>query len=200
MHDIAESLPEPLAALTREHRVIAEVVEQARHIIGVAAKASAEELPAAETLETMRDLEAFLTVDLQLHIAKEEQVLFPALRGLTKDTDVAVEDMIAQHDEVRSRRSSLRESIARLDQGHAGAQAAASELSAAMRAAEAPVSRKPLSEVNDALARLDWILEGHFGDEEEGVFVPAAELLSPDQLAGLASRILELEIAFDASP
>jgi hypothetical protein len=51
VYDIAESLPEPFAALTREHRTIAEVVEQARNVIGVAAKVSGEEPPAAETIE-----------------------------------------------------------------------------------------------------------------------------------------------------
>lgn len=198
--ELAESLPEPLGMLVREHRTIEEVIDEARHATGLAMHA-AEPLDAARAAaitDTLRDLVAFLEVDLQVHIAKEEDVLFPAIAGLTEPTDLAVEDMLVQHDAVRERRAALEKLVAHLDEGHDDARTAISDVTGAIRGGDGRLSPAFLSEVHGAIGRLDAMLQGHFGDEEDGVFFPAVELLAAEQLAELDAAMRALEADFEA--
>ena len=50
-----------------------------------------------------------------------------------------------------------------------------------------------LTTLLDAVKRLDWILQGHFGDEEDDLFVPALELLTPAQFAAMARQCEAIE-------
>ncbi|MBK9547040.1 MAG: hypothetical protein IPO51_14590 [Dehalococcoidia bacterium] len=50
-----------------------------------------------------------------------------------------------------------------------------------------------LIELLDGVKRLDWILQGHFGDEEDDLFPPALELLTPEVFAELARQAKALE-------
>jgi hypothetical protein len=47
--------------------------------------------------------------------------------------------------------------------------------------------------LHDAVKRLDWIFQGHFGDEEDDLFPPALELLSAEVFEELARRADALE-------
>jgi hypothetical protein len=183
---------EPLAGLMRDHIEVHLLVTETREAVEEALGDGAGALVEA-AMEKLRDLEAYLAVDLVIHIAKEEEVLFPALRGLGADMDQVVDEMVEQHDEIRLRRDVLERALAAIDQAHDEVDAARERLSAALTRAEAASPAESLPELLDAVKRLDWILQGHFGDEEDDLFAPALDLLSPETFAGLAvaSRALD---------
>lgn len=193
MQDLSTMLPEPLAGLIREHRIIEETVSDARNAIGQAAAEGASEDAVAAGLEAVRDLYAFMQVDLTLHIAKEEQILFPALEGLNDVTDLAVEDMFVQHDAVRERHALLEKTLAAIAEGHDEVHAEQAGIEQQLAAADDGVTPELLFALKDNVMRLDWILQGHFGDEEDDVFVPAEELLPPGRFPELARAMAELE-------
>lgn len=193
MQDLSTMLPEPLAGLIREHRIIEETVSDARNAIGQAAADGASQDVIAAGLEAVRDLYAFMQVDLTLHIAKEEQILFPALEGLNDVTDLAVEDMFVQHDAVRERHALLEKTLATIAEGHDEVHAEQAGIEQHLAAADGGVTPEILFALKDNVMRLDWILQGHFGDEEDDVFVPAEELLPPQRFPELARAMAELE-------
>ncbi len=193
MQDLSTMLPEPLAGLIREHRMIEEVVSDARNAIGQAAIEGAAEDVIAAGIEAVRDLFAFMQVDLTLHIAKEEEILFPVLEGLNDVTDLAVEDMFVQHDAVRERHALLEKTLAAIADGHDEVTSEQAGIEQHLAAADGGVTLEILAALKDNVMRLDWILQGHFGDEEDDVFVPAEELLPPERFPELARAMAELE-------
>ncbi|MCZ2108241.1 MAG: hemerythrin domain-containing protein [Dehalococcoidia bacterium] len=193
MQDLSTMLPEPLAGLIREHRMIEEVVSDARNAIGQAAIEGAAEDVIAAGIEAVRDLFAFMQVDLTLHIAKEEEILFPVLEGLNDVTDLAVEDMFVQHDAVGERHALLEKTLAAIADGHDEVTAEQAGIEQHLAAADGGVTLEILAALKDNVMRLDWILQGHFGDEEDDVFVPAEELLPPERFPELARAMAELE-------
>lgn len=187
-----ETEVEPLAGLMRDHIEVHGLVTETREAIEEALGAGSEALAGA-ALEKLRDLEAYLAEDLVIHIAKEEDVLFPALLGFAADIDQVVDEMVEQHDEIRLRRDVLERALAVIDQAHDEVDAERERLSAALTRAERASPAESLPELLDAVKRLDWILQGHFGDEEDDLFVPALELLSPERFAELAAASRALD-------
>src|SRR5690606_25733682 len=78
-----DEMPEPLAGLLRDHERTAGVVADARATFDSVTLHGPEQA-SARVVEVARDLQHFLAADLTLHIAKEEEVLFPALRSLAE--------------------------------------------------------------------------------------------------------------------
>ena len=194
IRDDFETTVEPLARLMRDHAEILELVEAARERTAAALAAEGDSALAATALEQIRDLAAYLAEDLAVHIAKEEDVLFPALRGFAVDIDQVVGEMVEQHDEVRFRKANIERSLAALDQAHDEVEAASAGLAATLARAE-PDALTPagLAELLDGVKRLEWILQGHFGDEEDDLFVPALQLLTPETFAQLAESARALD-------
>ena len=188
-------VPEPLAGLVRDHERVAEVIADARGVLDRAAHYGLDTDRSAEVIESARDLEQFLARDLTLHIAKEEQVLFPALRELARDTSRTVDDMVAQHDEIRARHALIEQTMAALGAHHGVIDEERGALTEGVQAATAMLSADALATLREAVTRLHWILQGHFGDEEDNLFAPAAVLLAPAVLEALASRMAALERA-----
>jgi iron-sulfur cluster repair protein YtfE (RIC family) len=184
---------EPLATLMREHTEIHALVTDARELTEAALGAPADTAAATAALEKLRDLDAYMAEDLVIHITKEEDVLFPALRGFAADIDTVVDEMVEQHDEVQNRQAILERVLAALDHTHEEVQAEHASMSAALAAAGSRPSAGALAGLLDAVKRLDWILQGHFGDEEDDLFVPALELLSPATFATLAEQAAALD-------
>lgn len=186
------TFPEPFATLINEHRTIESVVADALSAVNAArGHADDTELTAA-TLETMRDLEAFMDVDLTVHIAKEEHILFPAFRVMSAENAVVVTDMLAQHDEVRDRHLALQETLALLDHAHGEVEAERRALSSELAGV---VTNESLSTLGQIVRRLDAILQGHFYDEEDGLFEPAASLFDSERLLELHAQMEKIGIA-----
>ena len=189
-----ETEVEPLATLMREHAEIHALVTEARELAEEALAAPGDPRLAAQALATMRRLDLFMAESLVIHIAKEEDVLFPALRGLASEIDQVVDEMVEQHDEVRLRQAVIEKTIAALDHTHDEVDAERAALSSSLRRADAePASPEVLANLLDGVKRLDWILQGHFGDEEDDLFVPALALLSPAIWADLAVKAAALD-------
>jgi hypothetical protein len=185
---------EPLAGLMRDHIEVHELVTEARELVEAALASTEDSDAGAVALEKLRDLDAYLAEDLVIHIAKEEDVLFPALRGFAADIDQVVDEMVEQHDEVRLRKDILARVMAALDHAHDEVQSEHAALSAAIATAtKSGPTADALAELLDAVKRLDWILQGHFGDEEDDLFAPALELLSADTFAELARQAAALD-------
>lgn len=190
-----DDFPEPMAGLVREHRLIEEVVSDAREALGKATAPSADAATLEAAVERVLDLDAFLAVDLARHIEKEEEVLFPAVRDFNAEMELAVEDMLAQHDEVRQRRAMLVQTLDRLDEEHDRVEAGKAQLreAAGELGDGAQVTHELLVALRERVRQLDAILQGHFGDEEDGVFGPAAELLGAETLTRLAAEMTVID-------
>lgn len=191
-----DDFPEPMAGLVREHRLIEEVVSAAREALGKATAPTAEAAAIDVAVERVLDLDAFLAEDLARHIEKEEEVLFPAVRGFNAEMELAVEDMLAQHDEVRQRRAMLVQTLDRLDAEHERVEAEKAHLrqAASELGDGAQVTHELLVALRERVRQLDAILQGHFGDEEDGVFGPAAELLSGETLSRLTAEMEAIDV------
>lgn len=191
--------PEPLAGLIRDHRTIEDVVATAHKAISTAAGRPTETAIVVAAVEQLRDLEAFAAVDLTIHIAKEEEILFPALRAAAEaETAHIIEDMLAQHDEVRDRNAEVQRVLDAIDGHHDEVTGETASLSEQLRQAESKLSPETLSKLYDTVKKLDWILQGHFLDEEDNLFEPAIGWFSEETFAGLAGQMEELEASFEA--
>ncbi|OAI39450.1 hypothetical protein AYO38_07605 [bacterium SCGC AG-212-C10] len=185
---------DPIAGLVADHREIEGVVTAARDAITAACGSPAEATLVAVALEALRDLEAFAEVDLALHIAKEERVLFPALREAAENaTGDTIDDMLAQHDEVRERNQQLRAVLDAIDGHHDEVRAETESLRVDLKTDPSPAV---LESLLDTVKRLDWILQGHFMDEEINLFEPAHEIFSAAVLSDLALRMSALDAEY----
>jgi hemerythrin-like domain-containing protein len=184
-------LPEPLAGLVREHDRAADVVADARSAVEWAARDSESGREFADMLDALGRLRSFLEYDLTLHIAKEEEALFPALRDMAQ----LVEDMLGQHDEIRHRRALLDQVLALVDAHRDDILVERLAFIEVLRQVADGSSEQPIEVLRDRVARLDWILQGHFGDEEENLFLPAATLLSAEELERISEQMAALERA-----
>ncbi len=193
-----ETTVEPLATLMREHIEIHDLVTRAQEVVETALDAAGDGDLAGQALKTVRDLDAFMAENLVIHIAKEEDVLFPALRGFAADMDQVVEEMVEQHDEVRNRQAILARALSTMAEGHDDVHSARSQITSTVNRATADgITSEKLDEFVDALKRLDWILQGHFGDEEDDLFVPALELLSAEAFEEMARQAARIEAGLD---
>lgn len=187
---------EPLAGLMREHIEIDDLITATAEVLVAAIDAPDDPTAAVTAIEQVRDLDAYLWEDFVVHIAKEEDVLFPALRGLADDIDVVVDDMIEQHDRVRDRREVLERALATMAESHEEVDAGRTAVRDGLRAAGgASATPEVLRALLDAVRQLSWILQGHFGDEEDDLFEPALALLPEDRWAELAAASTALEAA-----
>jgi hypothetical protein len=187
-----ETSVEPFAGLLRDHLYAHDLVSAAREAVEESMRVPGE--PGQhEAMERLRDLAAYLDVDLPVHIAKEEEVLFPALRELAGTMPQVVGEMVEQHDEVRLRAAKLGTALLAVEEAHPLVDAARARLVSLAGAAVGHPSAS-LGDVHDALKRLDWILQGHFGDEEDDLFAPALQLLTSEACAHLAAAAAALEI------
>lgn len=172
-----ETTVEPLATLMREHDEIHALVTNVRETAESAVDQPSDSELARRSLALFRQLDAYMAENLVLHIAKEEEVLFPALRGFAAELDQVVDEMVEQHDEVRARRAFIEKTLAALNHTHEDLDAERAALTASLQNAGERPAAEALEALWDGVKRLDWILQGHFGDEEDDLFVPALRLL-----------------------
>jgi len=139
-------------------------------------------------LRELHSLHAFMGHELAAHIAREEDVLFPAFRTLTAD-DRLIDELVVQHDRVRERRALLESVLTALDHHHDDVAEEHARLGASLEAQPRDLSWEALEKLADSVRQLDWIFQGHFGDEEDDLFAPGAELFSPADLARMTQEM-----------
>lgn len=188
-----ETEVEPLAALMREHDEIHGLVTAAQEQVEAAIAETGNPELAFGAARSVRELDRYMAENLVIHIAKEEDALFPALRGFTPYIDQVVDEMVEQHDEVRYRQEMITRALAALEHTHDEIDAARAGLAGRLPAEGVAPGPQELDGLLDALRRLDWILQGHFGDEEDDLFVPALELLDSDAFARMAEHCTRIE-------
>lgn len=190
-----EEMPEPLAGLLRDHERAAVVVATARAAFDGTVLTSTNAAGAARIIEVARKLQRFLAEDLTLHIAKEEEALFPALRAVADDVgemDHTILHMVAQHDEIRARQDLIDRTMAALDAHHDEIEVERDAFISDVGKMTDVLSPGLLADLRDRAMRLERILLGHFADEEEDLFIPAKALLTPDTLDGLSTQMAAL--------
>jgi len=189
---MATQPPEPLAGLMRDHRAIEAAVTAVRGRL----KRALGGPPAPDTADLLLELmgfQALLERDVERHIAKEERVLFPALRTRLAELSEFIDDMLAEHDAIREQRQRLLTALDELGDDHADVRGTLAELVAALQAGEGLHSL--FATLAPLLERLDWLFQGHFTGEEDGLFLPAEELLSAETLSELAEQMTALDAA-----
>lgn len=188
------SLPEPFAHLLREHEAIASAVERARGAAEAAVQYGDAYL-VSSMLAELGELRAFMSRDLASHIAQEEEALFPAFLERTRDRRL-IDELTVQHDRVREQRELIEGILRALDHHHDEVDVVrvglAEDLDRAVTGATPEVQRSLLARVR----QLDWLLQGHFGDEEDDLFDPGAEVFSPQQLETLAAQLETIRTRF----
>jgi hypothetical protein len=188
-----DNYPEPLAGLVREHRLIEAAVAGTRERLDAALVAPEDASQVSRAVEELWLLLALLERELTLHIEKEEQVLFPTLRREIERLSSFVDDMISEHDEIKAKRALLSETLAALDDDHTEVQSGAAALRAGLDALSSESAVSGLPEIAGIVEALDWVFQGHFTGEEDGLFLPAEDFLSAATLAEMVDRMAEME-------
>lgn len=186
-------LPEPIAGLVREHREVEQMLQDARLAVDAATVRDAPDDVVAHAMGVLRALDEYLGIDLTTHIAKEEEVLFPVMRRLLEENEQIVVDMLAQHDEIRAKETDIIAMLAALDAGHEEVDAQAAELKAGLATAVAVPPLATMIGFRDVVMKLDWIIQGHFGDEEDALFEPSPQWFTPEQFEEFARQMDEVE-------
>lgn len=185
-------MADPFERLIRDHEEIAAAVAQARNAAEAAVAYPDDASLIPTMLNELHTLQRFMERELALHIAREEEVIFPAYRALAGDGRL-IDELLAQHDRVRDRRALLDRVLAALDDHHDEVQQEHERLAARLSAVGASVTPTVLKELLEGVRQLDWILQGHFSDEEDDLFAPGAELFSPAELQRLADAMEAME-------
>lgn len=188
-----DTTPEPLAGLVREHRLIEAEVDAAGTALKAAAAAPEDPALVEGALAGVRQLCGLLEREVMLHIEKEERVLFPVLRAEVARLSDFVDDMIAEHDMVKEKRDVLCHTLASLDDDHDVVQQMQARLMERLYGLPDADLAGTLAAMRDTVQQLDWVFQGHFTGEEDGLFLPAEDLLSTETLAGMARRMAALE-------
>jgi hypothetical protein len=187
----AETPPEPIAGLVREHRLIESTVSDALAAVTAAMDAPADADLTGAAFEQLWMLQALLEVDLTLHIEKEERVLFPVMRAEAARLSELVDLMIGEHDKIKAQRALLFQTLNELEDDHPQVEQARADLRAGLDSANGDPAA--FMRLHAVVERLDWLFQGHFTGEEDGIFTPAEDLLSADAFADMAARMAALE-------
>ncbi len=190
-----ENTPEPIAGLIREHRMIEAAVAETGARIAAALSAPDEPAFADAALEQLWLFQLLLEREVAIHIAKEEEVLFPVLRAEVARLSELIDDMIFEHDQIREKRDALAGALAELADDHDAVEQARAQIRDGLNGGVAHDPLGALTTLRAAVEQLDWIFQGHFTGEEDGLFLPAEDLLSAGTLADMARRMAEIEAA-----
>lgn len=138
----------------------------------------------------------FLNNDLEVHIRKEEEPLFPRLKAALPADDRLVDEMIAEHDQIRMKREQVRDVLDEMLSGddHAEFREQRASFGAAVEVVERPV----MSIETARALRRSWraayeTLRVHFQNEEEIAFPLAQALLSAEDLAAAGREMIAIE-------
>ncbi len=189
-----DEVPEPIAGLIRDHRAIESVVTATSASVSAAAAAPGDATLLEAAFVDLLRLHDLLAHQVAVHIEKEEQVLFPVLRAELADLSDFVDDMIAEHDQVREQKARIAQTLDALDAQHALIEGLRDGVIAALQEAGADPAAV-VAGLRETVVRLNWVLQGHFTGEEDGLFLPAEESLDADALAEMAALMAAIDIA-----
>ncbi len=186
------SSPDPIAILLAEHEAAYgrfAALEEA-----LAALSADDPATVARALETVHRTLAFLDGDLEVHIRKEEEPLFPLLKAALSADDRLIDEMIAEHDQARLKRERLRAALAELSAGHDDVRQGWERLRGALATATAgSLTASGIAALRQAARATLQTLRVHFQNEEELVFPLAPQLLTAEQLAEAGRQMIAID-------
>jgi quercetin dioxygenase-like cupin family protein/hemerythrin-like domain-containing protein len=185
------SPPDPIAILLAEHEAASRrfaALEEA-----LAALSADDPAATAEALETVWQTLAFLDRDLEVHIRKEEEPLFPLLKAALPADDRLIDEMVAEHDQARLKRERLRAALEELSAGHDDVREGRERLRGALAAATGTLTTSGIAALRQAARAVLQTLRVHFQNEEELVFPLAPQLLTAEQLAEAGQQMIAID-------
>jgi iron-sulfur cluster repair protein YtfE (RIC family) len=172
---------DPIDRLLEEHRGIMRQVEELRRGLRALRERGDGALPEVRPLlqGTMRMLEG----ELLAHARREEEALFPALERVfgAEGTPTAV--MRQEHRDIHAQADRFRATLRQLNEVEHPAIVAGS---ARLAAVPGGLPAAELAAIASDLVRL---LDDHFAKEEEILFPMAREILAPEDLEAVSSRM-----------
>jgi iron-sulfur cluster repair protein YtfE (RIC family) len=183
-----ESVPPAISILLAEHDQCRQRLDSADAALAAGRAGRIQAAQAA--LDQTWALLQFLETELEAHIAKEEGPLFPRLKAALPAGDRLIDEMVAEHDLIRIKRSDVESALAHLVEGHDGLRLDRVRLRAALASvAQPPASLLPVQHAVDVVATK---LRVHFENEEELVFPLAPQLLTGEELEQIAVEMAAL--------
>lgn len=190
----ASTSPDPIAVLIEEHEQAMALFADFDRALAAVEEAGTE--TRERTLGLARRTIDFLNAELEVHIRKEEEPLFPRLKAVLPADDRLVDEMIAEHDHIRMKREQVREILDEMLSGddHAHFRAQRAAFDDAVTAAERTT---PDTDAFRALRR-SWraayeTLRVHFQNEEEIAFPLAQDLIAAEELAAAGREMVAIE-------
>lgn len=187
--------PDPIAILLSEHEAAYRLFDELDEALTALAP---DQQPAVNrALDLTRGLLSFLQHDLELHIRKEEEPLFPRVKAALPADDRLIDEMVAEHDQIRLKGDEFRAALHAIlsPDDHNAVREHRAELAAALARVEAGAA----DAVNLAALRRAWrslaeTMRVHFQNEEEIVFPLATELLSAEMLAEAGREMILMDL------
>lgn len=186
--------PDPIAILLDEHVAAMARFGELDDALAIVQDVTSEHR--VRTLDLARRMLDFLNAELEVHIRKEEEPLFPRLKAALPADDCLVDEMIAEHDQIRMKREHVRVVLDEMLTGDDHAAFRAQR--AAFANALAATGRAVGSTEQFRLLRRAWrsafeTLRIHFQNEEEIAFPLAQELLSAEELAAAGVAMITID-------
>lgn len=185
------SSPDPIAILLAEHETASRRFAALEQALGVLS--AGDPAATAEALATVWHTLAFLEHDLEVHIRKEEEPLFPLLKAALPADDRLIDEMVAEHDQARLKRADLRAVLEELCGGHDDLRRERDHLRAALVVTTDRPTTAAISALRRAARAVLQTLRVHFQNEEELVFPLAPQLLTAEQLAEAGRQMIAID-------
>jgi len=186
---------DPIAILLAEHEAAYRLFDRQDEVLTAFTPDSMETV--SRVLEHTRALLTFLERDLELHIRKEEEPLFPRVKAALPADDRLIDEMVAEHDQIRLKGDDFRVALQEVlsPDDHAAVREQRAELAAALARVEAgAIDTAHLTALRRAWRTLAETMRVHFQNEEEIVFPLATELLSADMLAEAGREMIAMDL------
>ncbi len=196
-----ETTSDPIAILLAEHQSAER--QFAAYDVALSRVADGGDEAVTRVLELTDAMLTYLDTDLETHLAKEEEPLFPRIKAALPADDRLIDEMIAEHDQVRLKRDDLRAAVSYI-RTHTDDEMrdAREQLRTAARSVDRAAVRADQMSTLVRTGRMTLrTLRVHFQNEEELVFPLAIALLPAETLALVGAEMIRIDGAgLAASP
>ena len=179
---------DPIDLLLAEHREIMAEVETLRRAVSDLHTRGQAALPAA--VPALASVGRMMATRLLRHARKEDEALFPAIERVLDAAGGPTAVMREEHQVIHERAALFRETLHELNEiEHPAIIAGGARLRALAVSGSSP-DASTLAETGETVVGL---LDLHFAKEEMILFPMAREILTPDDMRGVAERMAAIE-------
>jgi len=177
---------DPIDLLLGEHRVIMAQIDELRAAVRDLAKRGEAAVP--DALPALGRAGHMMATRLLAHARKEDEALFPALEQVLGSGTGPVAVMRMEHRAIHAQADLFRRTLHELEQvEHPAIVAGGAELR------ELAAAGGSAAKLHDTAEHIIQLLDLHFGKEEDILFPMARQVLSGEDLAGVAKKMEALE-------